>query len=42
MSPLAASLVEVKDRIQGQAHISSALSAAGLRGGNQRFDILAD
>src|SRR5262249_39542717 len=34
------SAVDVKDRVNGQAHIGLTLPSAGFRGGDQAFDIL--
>lgn len=39
VSPLATRMIDVKDHIDGQAHIGLMLPAAGFRGGDQAFYI---
>lgn len=40
VTPLAARAVDVKDDVNGQAHIGLTIPSAGFRGRDQAFDIL--
>src|SRR6516225_6407895 len=40
IAPLAACAVDIKDGVNGQAHIGLTIPPAGFRGGDQAFDIL--